>query len=412
MKFNKIKIILVFFSFLFISIKIDAQIVTGADLLLSENLNLIKGKRVGVVCNHTALLSDGTHLVDALLNQKDVRVSAIFTPEHGFKGVAEAGEVVDYKNNLYKNVPIISLYGKERKPSLEILKTIDVLIFDIQDVGARFYTYISTMFNVLEASGENKIPIIILDRPNPIGGDYVDGPVLDQKYKSFVGIARIPITHGMTVGELAKYFAGEKIISGWKDINLKIIKCKNWKREIPIEFYKNWNPPSPNINFFETALIYPGICLFEGTNISEGRGTNLPFLQFGAPFINSVEVINELNLLKVEGAKLQPVSFIPDDIKEMATDPKYKGEICNGIKVSITDPARFESVKFGVKVLYVLTKLYADKLKYKNSSFDRLAGGDELRNQLQKLVIPDLIFASWQEDLNKFIKTRKQYLLY
>ena len=182
----------------------------GADLIFTENLNLISGKKVGVVCNHTSLLSDGTHLVDALLEQKNVKVNAIFTPEHGFKGIAEAGEFVEYKNDIYKAVPIISLYGKDKKPSKENLQNIDLLIFDIQDIGARYYTYISTMYYVLEAAGENNIPVIILDRPNPIGGNYVDGPVLDPNYKSFVGIAEIPITHGMTVGELANYFVGEK----------------------------------------------------------------------------------------------------------------------------------------------------------------------------------------------------------
>ncbi|MFZ2324272.1 MAG: DUF1343 domain-containing protein [Ignavibacteriaceae bacterium] len=399
-------------SILLISTKVDAQIIIGADLIFSENLNLISGKRVGVVCNHTALLSDGTHLVDALLGQKDVKVNAIFTPEHGFKGVAEAGEVVDYKNNLYKDVPIISLYGKDRKPSVEILKDVDVLIFDIQDVGARFYTYISTMYYVLEAAGENNIPVIILDRPNPIGGTYVDGQVLDAKFKSFVGIAQIPITHGMTVGELAKYFVGEKIISSWKNISLKIIQCKNWEREIPEQFYNKWNSPSPNINSLETALVYPGICLLEGTNISEGRGTQLPFLQFGAPFINSVDVITKLNLLKVEGAELQPVTFTPEDISEMASNPKFKDEVCHGIKIKITDPNKFESVKFGVKLIYVLTKLYGDKFKFNVSSFDRLAGGDELRNQLLNKIVPEMIFASWQKELNKFYKIRNQYLLY
>jgi uncharacterized protein YbbC (DUF1343 family) len=214
-----------------------AQIINGADLLISENLNLISEKKVGIVCNHTSILSDGTHLVDALLGHNKISVIAIFTPEHGFKGSAEAGELIDYKKNLYKEIPIISLYGKDKKPSKENLKDIDILIFDIQDVGARFYTYISTMYYVLEAAGENNIPVIILDRPNPIGGNYVDGPVLGPNYKSFLGIAEIPITHGMTVGELAKYFIGEKIISTWKNISLSVIQCKKWKREIQDQFY-------------------------------------------------------------------------------------------------------------------------------------------------------------------------------
>jgi uncharacterized protein YbbC (DUF1343 family) len=406
--FNLIIIILLFI----FSIPNNAQIVNGADLLFSENLNLIAGKKVGVVCNHTSLLSDGTHLVDALLDYNNVTVKAIFTPEHGFKGSAEAGEHIDYKNNLYKEVPIISLYGKDRKPSKENLKDVDVLIFDIQDVGARFYTYISTMYYVLEAAGDNNIPIIILDRPNPIGGNYVDGPVLDINYQSFVGIAPIPITHGMTVGELAKYFVGEKLITNSVKVSLNVIKCKNWNRKIPDKFFLKWNSPSPNINSLQTALIYPGTCLLEGTNISEGRGTRFPFLQIGAPFFNSEEIIAKLELQKISGAKISPVSFLPVDIEGTATNPKYKDETCYGIRIEITDPDKFESVKFGVKFLYVVNKLYGSKIKFNNSSFDRLAGSVKLREMLSDQRTPEQIFASWQKDLTKFNKIRNKYLLY
>ena len=390
---------------------INAQIISGADLLFSNNLNLISGKRVGVVCNHTSLLTDGTHIVDALINNQ-TEVKSIFTPEHGFKGIAEAGELINYQKNLYKEISIISLYGKDRKPTKENLKDVDVLIFDIQDVGARFYTYISTLYYVLEAAGENNIPIIVLDRPIPIGGNYVDGPVLDIKYQSFVGIAQIPVTYGMTIGELANYFVGEQIISNWKNISLTVIQCKNWKREIPNQFYSKWNSPSPNINSLETALVYPGTCLLEGTNISEGRGTQFPFLQFGAPFLKSEDIIEKLDLLKVEGAEFQEVNFDPEDIQEMATNPKFEGKTCYGIRVKITDPNKFESVKFGVKLLYVLTKLYGNQIKFNESAFDRLAGSNELREQLKNQVIPDKIFATWQKELTKFNKKRNQYLLY
>jgi len=409
-KYNRsLLVILLIYIF---STPINAQIINGADLLFSENLNLISGKKVGVVCNHTSLLSDRKHLVDALIEQKDVTVKTIFTPEHGFKGSSEAGEKVEYKNNLYKNIPIISLYGKDRKPSKENLKDVDVLIFDIQDIGARFYTYISTMYYVLESSGENNIPVIILDRPNPIGGNYVDGPVLDPNYKSFVGIAEIPITHGMTVGELANYFVGEKIISAWKNVSLKVIQCNNWKREIPNQFYSKWNSPSPNINSLETALIYPGTCLLEGTNISEGRGTRFPFLQIGAPFFKAEDIIEKLELLKVDGAEFQAVAFIPQGIPEMATNPKFEGKTCYGIKIKITDPNKFESVKFGVKLLFVLTKLYGSKIKFNESSFDRLAGTDVLRQQLKNQLLPDKIFSTWKKELTKFDKNKKPYLLY
>ncbi len=391
--------------------KINSQVINGADLLFSENMNLINEKKIAVVCNQTAVLSDGKHLVDALLEQKNVTLNAIFTPEHGFKGSGEAGEIIEYKNNLYKGVPIFSLYGKERKPSKDKLKDVDLLIFDIQDVGARFYTYISTMYYVLEASGENKIPFIILDRPNPIGGKYIDGPVLDPKFKSFVGIAQIPIAYGMTIGELANYFVGEKVVLTWKEVSLKVIQCKNWKREIPNQFYSKWNPPSPNIPSLETALVYPGTCLLEGTNISEGRGTQFPFLQFGAPFINANDVIDKLKLLDYDGIELQPVTFIPEDIEEMATNPKFKGQSCNGLKIKITDPAKFESVKFGTKLLYVLVRLYGSQIKF-TDGFDRLAGSSILRQALLQKTIPKKIIASWQKDLLKFEKNRIKYLLY
>ena len=398
--------------FVILPFSINAQVINGIDLLFSENLQLISGKNIAVVCNHTAVLSNGTHLVDALISKKGVNVKVIFTPEHGFRGVVEAGEKIDYQKNQYKNIPIVSLYGKERKPSSKNLNDIDLIIFDIQDVGARFYTYISTMFYTLEAGGENKIPVMILDRPDPIGGKYVDGQVLDPNYKSFVGIAQIPIAYGMTTGELASFFVGEKLVPYSESISLNVIKCKNWHREIPNKFYSQWLAPSPNINTLKTALVYPGTCLVEGINISEGRGTEEPFIQIGAPFFDSQKIIEKLKLLNVDGAEFEPVSFTPKDIDGMATSPKYIDQNCNGIKINITDPEKFESVKYGVKFLYVVNKLYGDKVKFNNDSFDRLAGGKELREMIQNKVDPDFIFASWQKNLDTFNKLRNKYLLY
>ena len=393
------------------SFTVYAQITNGIDQFFSGNKDILTGKNVAVVCNHTSLLADGTHLVDKLLNQKNVTVKIVFTPEHGLNGKVEAGKKTDNSKVFIDNIPVISLYGKEKKPSGEDLKDIDLIIFDLQDVGARFYTYISTMYYVLESAGENNIPVIILDRPNPLGGLYIDGPLLQEKFKSFVGITEIPITHGMTAGELAKYFVGEKLISGWQKISLTVIKCKNWDRSIPVEFYSKWNPPSPNINSFETALVYPGNCLLEGTNISEGRGTAFPFLQFGAPFINADDVISKLKLLKIEGAEFNNIAFIPADIDEMATNPKFEGQTCFGIKIKITDPLKFEPVKFGVKLLYVLVKLYGKKIKF-NNSFDYLAGCPDLRISIIKKTSPEMIFGTWQKEILKFEKTRNNYLLY
>ena len=324
----------------------------GADQLLSEEFRLIKNKKLGVVTNHTAVLSTGVHLVDRLHTIKDIEITALFGPEHGIRGDNAAGQTITHNVDSKTGIPIYSLYGKDKKPTKEMLKDVDVLIFDIQDVGARFYTYISTLFYVVKAAAENNIPLIVLDRPNPINGIYVDGPIRKPELNSFVGIAPLPIAHGMTVGELAQFFAGEKLIGDSVKVDLHVIKMENWNRNLFYDnFYSTWLKPSPNIPSLETAIVYPGTCLIEGTNVSEGRGTDAPFLTIGAPYINSDELIEELKKQKIDAVDFEPISFTPNEIPGVVSNPKYKNEDCNGIRIIVTDRDKCESVKLGIMLI-------------------------------------------------------------
>lgn len=385
----------------------------GADQLLTDHFHLIKNKKLGIVTNHTAMLSSGVHLVDALHARKDVEVTTLFGPEHGIRGDNSAGEKVGHGVDPKTGFPVFSLYGKDRKPTKEMLKNVDVLIFDIQDVGARFYTYISTLFYTIQAAAENNIPVIVLDRPNPINGIYVDGPIRKPELNSFVGIAPLPIAHGMTIGELAKYFIGEKLIGENLNAELHIIKIKNWDRKLLFNnFVSSWIKPSPNIPSLETAIVYPGTCLIEGTNVSEGRGTDSPFLTIGAPFINSVELIQELNKYDIAALSLEPISFTPREIPGVANNPKYKDELCNGIKIKVIDQEKFESVNFGIKLIVALNKIHPDEFKFRDNSFDRLGGDISVRQKILEGISAEKIIEQYQAELADFKETRKKYLLY
>lgn len=385
----------------------------GADQLLSNYFHLIKNKKVGIVTNHTAVLSDGVHLVDKLNSIKELKITALFGPEHGIRGDNPAGATVENGIDQKTGIRVYSLYGKDRKPTKEMLKDVEVLIFDMQDVGARFYTYISTLFYTVQAAAENNIPLIVLDRPNPINGIYIDGPIRKPELNSFVGIAPMPIAHGMTVGELAKYFVGEKLIGDKLDLELTIIKMKNWDRNL---FYdsiqRSWIKPSPNIPSLDAAIVYPGTCLLEGTNVSEGRGTKEPFLTIGAPFVNSNELNAELEKQNIEGITFESISFTPAEIPEVVSNPKYKNEKCYGIKIKLIDRNKIESVKFGIKLITALHNLYLNEFKFKDDSFDRLAGDKSIRQKIMAGLPAEEIIQSYQTELNDFKEIRKKYLLY
>ena len=384
----------------------------GDELLLKENIEILKDKRVGVVTNHSAVLPNNIHLVDTLINL-GIKITALLSPEHGIRGEISDGKEITSSKDDKTGIPIYSLYGKVKKPTKKMLKNIDIILFDIQDIGARFYTYISTLYYLLQSAAENNLPVIVLDRPNPVAGIHVSGPVLDLDYRSFIGIAPIPVLHGMTIGELAELFVKENFIHTHSKPDLIVIEMKGWKRNyFWDDLDRDWIPTSPNIPKFETSLIYPGTCFIEGTNVSEGRGTDDPFLTIGAPFINSGELIDNLKSLLVEEIEFYPSSFIPVSINGQADHPKFEGINCNGVKFKITDKKKFNAVEFGVYLIYSLIKLYPDNFKFKEDYFDKLAGTNNLRKDLLAGKNPSEIIKSWENQLEEFNEVRKKYLLY
>jgi uncharacterized protein YbbC (DUF1343 family) len=380
---------------------------------LSERLELIAGKSIGFVTNHTALLNDGTHIIDSLIKNENTEIVALFGPEHGIRGERADGVIVDNLSDSLTGLPVYSLYGKVRKPTPEMLEGINLLVFDIQDIGARFYTYISTMYNVISAAAENGIPILILDRPNPIGGVMVDGPIVKEELRSFVGKIPIPIQHGMTIGELALMINYEGLLENGLKADLKVVKMENWKRDYYFDDTDLiWIKPSPNMVSLNTALLYPGLCLLEGTNVSEGRGTDDPFVIFGAPFINSGDLIDQLVSFNIPGITFEKTEFTPREIPGMAKNPKFEGIPCDGIKLSVTDRKSFKPVEFGVYLIYSLNKLYAADFSFKDKRIDKLFGDSYLRTDIIAGKKPEEIITGWRSDIDSFESIRNKYLLY
>ncbi len=383
----------------------EGAVKTGLDNVRSYE-HLFAGKRVGIVTNHTAYDSSGEHIVDVFMSIPDVRVTALFGPEHGVYGLADAGEkVVDHKHDRL-GIPVYSLYGKIRKPTAEMLSNVDVIVFDIQDIGARFYTYIYTMSYAMEAAAEQDKVFVVLDRPNPITGVRVEGNILEKEFASFVGMFPMPVAHGMTVGELARMFNGEHWLKGGVKANLAVVPMTGWKRsmwhdETGLKFIK----PSPNMPDLQTAIIYPGLCLIEGTNISEGRGTDRPFLQFGAPWIESNDLVANLNRLNLPGIYFKPTSFTP-------TSSKHKGQICRGAEIIITDRNAVSPYFAGVNIIDTFGRMYPEKFQWRQSSFERLSGTSFIRRAIiEGKPLKDLQ-TDWQKDLKAFVQMRQKYLLY
>ncbi len=387
------------------------KVKTGADLLFTKYFHLIKGKNVGLVTNHTGILSNGMHIADALFENKQVHLVALFGPEHGVRGdtTGPVGNSIDKKTG----VTAYSLYGKTYKPTPEMMKGIDVMIFDIQDVGARFYTFISTLGFTMEAAAEKGIPFIVLDRPDPIGGFYVDGPVAEDSMRSFVAYAPIPTAYGMTTGELAEMYNGEGWLHNGKKCNLIVAKMDGWNRHM---WYDQtglkWIKPSPNMPTLATATVYTGTCIFEGTNVSEGRGTDKPFEYIGAPWLNAEKIAAELNELKLKGVKFESLDLTPTMRPNNAYAPKYNNQKCSDVYVKVTDRNTFEPVRAGLYLLWAIRKDDPGKFKFKDKTFDRLCGTPEVREMLEQGKTPEEIFASWEPALSHFKKLRANYLLY
>lgn len=367
------------------------SIVTGASQL-KEYLPLLNGKKVGLLVNQTSMVGN-KHLVDTLiaLNDKEdleIIIDKVFAPEHGFRGKADAGEQVSNGVDTNTGLPIISLYGKNKKPTPDQLEGLDWVVFDIQDVGARFYTYISTMHYVMEVCAENNVKMMVLDRPNP-NGMYVDGPVLDTAQQSFVGMHPIPIVHGLTVGELAQMINGKKWLGKGIKCDLTVISMKNYDHSM---VYSLPVKPSPNLPNDLSIALYPSLCLFEGTDISVGRGTYAPFQQIGHPdFVSD-----------------SSYTFTPVSIDGMSKYPKHQNKKCYGIDFS----KQSISYQFSLKRLIEYYHKYEDKEKYFNNFFKRLAGIDQLEQQIKDGMSEEEIRVTWQKDLNTYKKIRKQYLLY
>ena len=395
------------------SLQNSSHVRTGADVLFDGRFDLIKGKRVGLVTNHSAILSDGRHLADALHAHPDVDLVALFGPEHGIRGDTPDGTAIHDSIDQATGVPVYSLYGAVRKPTPEMLRDVEVLLFDIQDIGARFYTYISTMSYSIEAAAEEKIPFVVLDRPNPIRGTWVEGFIREDTLRSFVGLHPLPIAHGMTVGELALLFNGEGWLSGGVKADLAIVPMEHWERSM---WYDEtglvWVRPSPNMATIRTAAVYPGTCLIEGTNLSEGRGTDHPFEYLGAPYVDGIRWAERLNAAGLPGVSFESVTFTPRAIPRVTSNPKHVGLECSGILVNVTDRERFEPVRTGVHILATAKALFADSLRWRERSIDRLAGTARLRKEIDTGVDPLKITSGWSGEVSRFREIRKAYLIY
>jgi len=369
----------------------------GIEQLIDRHMNLVRGRRVGLLTNASAVLSDLTGTQTAL-QSAGVRIVALFSPEHGLYGVEADGAAVAPGCGP-GGLPIHSLYGPTRRPTPEMLADLDVLLFDIQDVGARFYTYIWTMSLALESAAEAGLPFIVLDRPNPIGGEVIEGPMLEPAFASFLGRYPLPIRHGLTMGEIARWLDSTLNLGA----DLTVIPMQGWRREM---FFDDtglpWAPPSPAMPWPATALVYPGACLIEGTNLSEGRGTALPFHLVGAPWIDDHKMAETLNRLDLDGIRFRPATFCP-------TAHKWSGQRCGGVQLHVTDRITFRPVTVGLHLLATVQTLYPDKFTWRDQSeegarphIDLLAGTDKVRLALDRGVSVSDIVASWADELLQF----------
>jgi len=369
------------------------KIITASEQT-EKYIPMLKGKKVAIIANQTTVIErkkggEFVHLVDSLL-ALDINIIKVFAPEHGFRGKADAGEHVSNHKDIKTGLPIISLYGKNKKPSQEQLSNIDIVVFDIQDVGVRFYTYISTMTYVMETCAELDIPVILLDRPNP-NGHYVDGPTLEIEHKSFVGMHPIPLVYGMTMGEYAQMVNGEKWMEGNVKCDLTIIRLKNYTHNseynLPIR-------PSPNLPNDQSINLYPSLGFFEGTIINAGRGTEFQFQRYGAPFFHADSSIEDL-------------TYTPQP-NFGSKDPKFKGELCHGVDLSKVEKLSMVNLKWLVDAYHKTPK---DK-EFFGNSFTIHAGNIELQKQIESGKTAKEIRASWQKDVEKFKKVRIKYLIY
>lgn len=381
---------------------------TGLDRLLGEDLALLRGKRIGLITHPAAVTADLTPAVDALW-AAGIELAALFGMEHGLSGAVADGEAVAHARDARTGLPVYSLYGATREPTAAMFADLDALVFDVQDVGARFYTFISTLYYVLRAAGRHGKPVIVLDRPNPVGGAAIEGPLVAPGLESFVGIAPIPVRHGMTIGELARYFNAEFGFGA----DLTVVPLQGWRRDMWFdETGRPWVPTSPAMPHLSTATVYPGTCLIEGTNLSEGRGTALPFEQIGAPWLDEHALAAALNRLELPGVRFRPVEFMP-------SASKHAGELCRGVQVHVLDRRLFRPVATGLHLLVACRRQAADRFAFLPSSwegqpphFDLLIGDPQIRPAILAGVPVAELIAAWDGVAAAWAERRQSHLLY
>jgi uncharacterized protein YbbC (DUF1343 family) len=376
----------------------------GVEVLISDSLHLVSGKKVGLITNQTGIDRIGRSDIDILADHPEITLAALYAPEHGIRGEERAGAAIESGVDERSGVAIHSLYGDTRKPTSDMLKGVDVLVFDMQDVGARYYTYVSTMALAMEAAGEHNIPFLVLDRPNPIRGDVVQGNILNPSYKTFVGMYEVPMRHGMTPGELARMYVGAFGIS----VDLTVVPVEGWKRDMTFDDTNlPWVPPSPNMPNIASALAYPGTCLFEGTPISVGRGTDKAFQWIGAPWLDGPALAEALNEYEIDGVSFEPVKFTPRN----AGDRKFEGVNVEGVRL-IAQSTDYDASRAGVAMLMETYRVSRENWEWYEAHFDRLAGTDALRLGLVSNASFEELVSSWDAGVSEFESDRAPYLLY
>lgn len=377
------------------------KVLTGLDVLEMNNFSPLKDKRVGLITNQTAINNKGEYILDVFSKQKQFKLKAIFTPEHGLRG-KEDKEFIP--SEVYgENIPVYSLYGETKKPADQMLKDLDILVYDIQDIGTRFYTFITTMAYAMESAEKNNITFMVLDRPNPITGNIIEGEVLQTQFKSFTGYFEIPTRYAMTVGEIACFY---KEKAGLK-LDLKVVKMESWKRDLWYdETGLTWINPSPNMRNLNAATLYPGFGVLETTNFSVGRGTDSPFLVYGAPWLDNENIVKELNNKHFPGLHFKTVSFIPES-------SVYAKQEVKGFKVEITDRNTVKSTDALIYTVFYTNKYNPGLLKANsNNGIKRSFGSTLLDDLLNNNISPEEVIAKINENTKKFLSIRKEFLIY
>lgn len=411
------KIFLLFFAFILLTsfssnntyiqknnIDTPIEFKLGNEVLLIEKLNILSGSRIGVITNQTGITSNGEHIIDELKDKANI--VKIFSPEHGFRGDDNTGNYVDTKTGIN----VVSLYGGKKKPSQQDLNDVDILVYDIQDVGARFYTYVNTLYYCMEAANSAGKKFVVCDRPIMINPDYVDGFMLEEDCKSFVGLLDIPADYGLTCGELSN-FLNDYYFNG--SLNLEVLTMNGYSRFVDYtDLNLAWVKPSPSIYFPSSAVCYAGTCLFEGTNLSEGRGTDKPFEYIGAPYCDGDKLIEELAQYNLPGCKFEKINYVPSSITSPSNPPKYVGEQCSGIYINVTDKATFKPFVTAIAILISAKKLFPEFNWRSDNFIDKLAGTKSFRKMVNSNVSLNEIVESYQKNLGVFKNLREKYIIY